>query len=512
MSHSDHARRLGSALTWSIVARILRLVLGLVGTALVLRVLGTFNYGILAQVRTVLAFLAVIMGAGLAQGLLRYLPAWWLARDRATTTQAIGMVLVTQILLWAGITAIVVALRPVIEAWTHNYTAPVIILGVALLLPETLANTFTQISNAFYDTKRISLGVLASSVTYVLVLWVLLDSGGAIRGVLIAAAVSSVVMALVLVTGVSSYLRREPPPGRTAKASPPRVGRVFRYSMPFVVIGILNLITWRQSEVLFLGHYLGAEAAGFFDIAYRLPQTVLEFIPGAIWPLVMAGTAEAYLRNPDALQRTSSAYYKLLFLLVAPLAIGGFLVGDRMIVLLGGPEYAAAGIYCQVMFLVISVSFFATPLSMVFYVVERPGVGMMLYVVNAVVNVGLDILLIPRIGIWGAAIPVALVILASPFLNAWALRRIGLSIRPPIGFLVRIHLASLLMLLLWPARGMISGVGELVVFILAGALLFLLGVRLFRVVGPDERDLMQRTSPAAWSVLEPILAGRKERP
>ena len=359
MSHADHARRMGGALSWSVLARVVRLVLGFVGTA---RVLGSFNYGILAQVRTVLAFLAVITAFGLPQALLRYLPALWISRQRGGILRAVLAVLGIQFLLWAGLTAAVVTLRPALVAWTHAYTAPVILLGVVLLLPETLANTATQVSNAFYDAKRVSLAVLASSATYVSVLAWLLGEGEAIRGVLIAAGVSNAVLALVLLTGLPGYLDRPAPPAGASRPAVPTLDRMFRYAAPFVVIGLLNLITWRQSEVLLLGHFLGAREAGFFDIAYRLPQTVLEFIPGAIWPLVMAGTAEAYTRNPAVLQRTTSAYYKLLFLLVAPLSVGGFLVGDRLVELLGGAEYAPAGVYCQALFLVISVSFFATPM------------------------------------------------------------------------------------------------------------------------------------------------------
>ncbi len=102
---------------------------------------------------------------------------------------------------------------------------------------------------------------------------------------------------------------------------------------------ILNLITWRQSEVLFLGHFRSAAEAGFFDLAYRFPQMILEFVPGAIWPLVMAGFSEIYTRDRDALQRATSAYYKLLFLLVAPLSVGGILTGDLAIHLLYGGAF-----------------------------------------------------------------------------------------------------------------------------------------------------------------------------
>ena len=42
-------------------------------------------------------------------------------------------------------------------------------------------------------------------------------------------------------------------------------GRILRYAAPLAGIEVLNLITWRQSEVLILGHFTGPEAAGVFE-------------------------------------------------------------------------------------------------------------------------------------------------------------------------------------------------------------------------------------------------------
>jgi O-antigen/teichoic acid export membrane protein len=282
---------------------------------------------------------------------------------------------------------------------------------------------------------------------------------------------------------------------------------VVKYSIPFLAIGLLNLITWRQSEVLFLGHFRGAEEAGFFDLAYRCPQMILEFVPGAIWPLVMAGFSEVYTRDRDALERTSIAYYKLLFFLVAPLSMGGLLVGDLAIRILY-PDFGPSGIICQVFFVIFSISFFSAPLGMVLYVVERPWIALVIYVVNASVNVGLDLALIPRFGLWGAVIPVSLVIVFSPLPYLWALRRLGIRLRLPWGFLLRIYAASGSMLLLWPLRSRIGGPVTFLGLVALGVGVFVAGVRLFRVLGPEERSLIHRVNPPAWNWLEPILAGR----
>ncbi len=520
MSERDHVRRLGGALGWGVVARIARMVLGLFGSVLVVRGLGAYEYGILAVIRTSLAFVAIVVGAGLTQGLLRYVPTWRLAGERGRLRGMLFAVFGIQTFLWLVLLGLFFLFRSWIGDIANPAVAGLLVLGVALLLPEVLGNTATQVANTHYDSRSVSLAVVISTLVYVgLVAW-LLHAGARVAGVLVAAAASNAVLAMWLLRRTPAYLaeagaaaaaRGGPGPETGAEpggaSTPAGFSIVVKYSIPFLAIGLLNLITWRQSEVLFLGHFRGAEEAGFFDLAYRFPQMILEFVPGAIWPLVMAGFSEVYTRDRDALQRTAIAYYKLLFFLVAPLSMGGLLVGDLAIRILY-PDFGPSGIICQVFFVIFSISFFSAPLGMVLYVVERPWIALVIYVVNAAVNVGLDLALIPRFGLWGAVIPVSVVILFSPLPYLWALRRLGIRLRLPWGFLLRIYAASGSMLLLWPLRSRIGGPVAFLGLVMLGVGVFVVGLRIFRVLGPEERSLIRRVDPPAWSWLGPILVGR----
>lgn len=506
MSADDSVRRIGGALGWGVAARGARLGLGLIGTALVLRGLGPYEYGVLAVVRTVIAYAVIMVGAGLGQAILRYVPQWRVGGERGRVAAAIRGALGFQLLLWLITLGVLLVTRPVWNGWAGP-GAGLLVLGIALLLPEVSAQTAGLLASAYYDARHQSAAVVVSTIVHVAGVYILLERGLGASGVLVAAAISNFVLTVMLLLRVPSYLA-EPAAAAPPEAETPGYGRALRYSLPFVAIGVLNLITWRQSEVLFLGHFRSAREAGFFDLAYRLPQTVLEFVPGAIWPLVMAGSSEAYVRDPVALQRTSGAYYKLLFLIAAPLAVGGVLTGDLLVRIVGGEAYATAGSLCQVFFVIFGISFLATPLSMAFYVLERPWVGFWIYVVNATVNVGLDLVLIPRYGLWGAVIPVSLVIAASPWVNQWVLARLGIRITPPWGFLGRITGAAAVMLLLWPLRGVAVGIWGFLGLTALGAILFVLAVRWFRVFGPEEHLLMERASPVIWGRIRPILVRR----
>ncbi len=92
---------------------------------------------------------------------------------------------------------------------------------------------------------------------------------------------------------------------------------------------------------------------------------------------------------------------------------------------------------------------------MALYVIEKSYANLVVYLALAVVNVGLDLLLIPRFGILGAVIPVGLVIAASPVIYKRLLGRYVSGTRIPYAFIGKCFLASSPVLLLLPFTGFI---------------------------------------------------------
>jgi O-antigen/teichoic acid export membrane protein len=254
------------------------------------------------------------------------------------------------------------------------------------------------------------------------------------------------------------------------------------------------LITWRQSETVFLSYYWTPVEAGLFDLAYRLPQRMLEFVPGAIYPLVMAGFSEAITKNLDSMRRGIVTYYKLLFFLVAPISLFGMLYADRVIEIMYGQQMAASGPLCQVFFFVFMSSFFGTPLSMSIYAIEKTWVNMLFYLVSTVTIVGLDLLLIPPYGLWGALVPVTVITVLSPFARYLLARRLVGGIVIPWPFIARMYLASAPLALFVPLKNRIDSPAMLLGLCALVGLTVLAGLRVVRVIGEEEKDLLARSN------------------
>jgi len=360
-------------------------------------------------------------------------------------------------------------------------------VAVGLVIFEILVQLLSNVFQSWYETKRLAAVIVCGNAIYLIVLAAGLREGLGVIGVLVASAVMNLLLVVALLPHASALVRSAP-----AAGAGPTVGMVLRFSLPFVATGLLNQIVWRQSEVIFLGHFRGAEAAGFFSLAYRMPQLLLEFVPLTVWPLVMAGTSEAYAKDPNSLPRAIHIYFKLIYLLVVPVAAMGIAFARPLVPILYGAEMLPSALLTQLFFIVFSYSFLYTPMSMAFYVMGKSWVNMLIFFSLAIIEVGLDLALIPTYGMWGALASVSFVLLMAVVMFHLAMRRVRPDLKTPVGFIVRCSLAAVPTAALSFVTSRWSSPAILAATIPAGIVLLVLGFRVMRVIGPEEKELIRK--------------------
>jgi O-antigen/teichoic acid export membrane protein len=478
-------QRIGRAMAWTVASRAGRFALGFASSVMVVRGLGEYDYGVLSVVRSVLMFAVLLAGLGTGQALLKFLPVLRVGGSPAAARRLVRRVAAVHTLTWVGLVGVAFAFRDSAERLFHAEGIGVyVVAAVALALFEILFTVATHVLNAAYDTARLSAAALASHLVYIAGLALVLPMGWGVPGVLVAGAAGNAV-ACALITGRLRAASAFAEGGSGADVAP---GRLWRYSLPFAAIGVLNLVVWRQSETLLLAHFRTAEEAGFFDLAYRVPQTVLEFVPGTVWPLIMAGMSEAYTRDPARLRVVVERYYRLLFLLCAPLCAAGVVLGGRVVGAVFGENMSAAALPTQVFFAIFTVSFLSTPLSMALYVLERTHVNLLVYLLLALINVGLDLILIPKYGVPGAMIPVAIAIAVQPAAYFLAVRRRVPGISIPFAFIGRCFLASSAVLVAVPVLWRLDGLPGLLAATTAAGVALAWAYRRARLFSADELD------------------------
>lgn len=481
--------RVARAMPWSLAARAAAFAAGIVGSMIVVRSLGAVGWGILNEVRTALGFVLVLVLVGTDAAIVKYAPGLRVRGGLPAFFRNLRGIFVLQVAIWGALIAAagtwgdrVAALFPGQSPRLGFYLQVAIAFSVFEVLLQLLSNTL----QSFYETKRLAIAVVSGNILYLAVLVASLRAGFGIVGVLGASAATNLFISIALAPQAARLV------AAVREGESPGAGAILRFSLPFVVTGILNQIVWRQSEVLFLGHFRGAPEAGYFGLAYRMPQLLLEFIPLTIYPLIMAGSSEAYAKDERNLPHAIELYYKLIYLLVVPIAALGFAFARPLVPILYGEEMLPAASLTQLFFVVFSYSFLYTPLSMALYVMGKSWINMLIFLLLAVLNVGLDLALIPRWGIWGAMIPVPIVLTSAIVLFRIATRRLRPDIRVPAGFVARCAAAGVPAAALAAASARWSSPAAIAAMIPVALLLLYAGFRLLRVVGAEEKELIRR--------------------
>lgn len=483
--------KVGRAMSWNLLAKVARFAAGPVSYIIVVRALGSYQWGILSVLKTITAFGLIVATLGGGQALLKYLPSMRVKGGMQSFFRRFLRFLALQTVAWAVIIASAWAARGSISRF-YNVESErfslYLVVAVALILFRIGISMITNILQSWYETKRLGIVIAIGNACYLILMMLLLKAGFGIVGYLAAGAAIDIGMTLFLLPQVVELVRKEGDDGVEA----PPMANILKYSLPFVVTGFLNQIVWRHSEVLFLGRWSGMEASGFFGLAYDIPQMALEFVPLTIWPIVMAGTSEIYSRDEGRLPEAIDIYYRLLFLLVLPVAAMGFAFARPMVPLLFGADMSPAALLTQLFFVVFSYSFLYTPLSMALYVMEKSWVNMLVLTFMAVLNIGLDIALIPRYGLWGAFFPVVFVLGVEIAVFSFAIGRFRKDVRAPVGFILKCYAAALPTACLAFISSRYDSPAALIVEMIAGALLLVAGFRILKVLGEKERELILR--------------------
>ena len=181
------------------------------------------------------------------------------------------------------------------------------------------------------------------------------------------------------------------------------VKRMLAYSLPLVPSMIMWWIT-SASDKFFVKGMLGDAANGVYSFAYRIPSLVAMVTTifqqawqiSAITELKENGVSRFYGRVYSIYQSVMFMAGAGIIMLCVPLT--NILAGNAF------PEYKDAYVYIPILTIATVFSCFATFLSSIYAATKKSLNSMWTSIAGAVTNIILNFLLIPKIGVQGAAI------------------------------------------------------------------------------------------------------------
>jgi O-antigen/teichoic acid export membrane protein len=195
-----------------------------------------------------------------------------------------------------------------------------------------------------------------------------------------------------------------------------------------------------------LSYMKGDEAVGWYNAAYRL-IVVLLFIPSAYMSSIFPIMSRFYISSKSLLGFIYQRSLKYMLIISVPISAGTTILASRIILLIFGAEYYNSIIALQILIWAIVFIFANLVFVNLFQSINRQIVVTIIDAAAALLNILLNLLLIPRYGIVGASIATVVVTaIAFVVICAWSSRiEYGIPIKSLAKIAVQISAATAVM-------------------------------------------------------------------
>lgn len=203
---------------------------------------------------------------------------------------------------------------------------------------------------------------------------------------------------------------------------------LLRDARPMVLHGLLGLAIF-NSDFLFLRVLQDSESVGYYSVAYTLISFAQNL--GVAYTMSLIPTFTVARDDRAAAQRAVDNGMGQALLGALPVTVGGLLVAPALVHLLFGPSYAPSARPLQILLLLVPVSLVRNVWQAVLVAYNRQDLMLRTVAWAAAVNVVLNVALIPRYGMVGAAVATVV----TEGIRTWLSARYakGLSLAMPAG-------------------------------------------------------------------------------
>lgn len=374
---------------WIVVCKGVQAVFGLILSMLTTRYLGPERYGLINYAASILLFASPVAQLGYTATLVSEIvkkPD----QEGEILGSAIASSIVSSVLCLAGVSAFVRIANP---------QEPTTIL-VCELYNLLLISQGIELIQYWFQSKLLArYTALTTLVIYLLVfvyqVFILLTNGS-IYLLSISKALQHGVIAMALLV---FYHRMG---GQKLRFSFSCTRRLLEGGRPFI-LSCLMMVIFAQTDRIMIKNMIGDEAMGYYSAAIMC-ATCSEFLFVAIIDSFRPGILEARLHSEAGFEDRMRGLYAVMIVLSLVQSVIITLLARPILLLLCGSAYLPAQRTLQIVVWYTAFSYIGSARSIWIIAEEKQRLLLPINVSGAMVNIGLNLMLIPRRGIEGAAI------------------------------------------------------------------------------------------------------------
>ena len=400
------------------IGTIIGMLLGFIGRIILVRFTTQTEYGIYTLALVIISIFATISTLGLQEGSTRYIAYFRGKKEegkvRGVISSSIKIASIASISL-AVISFFISDFISINIFHTSELSTPLKIFSIAI--PFTvLITVFIAIFRGFdrVDAQVYFNNILRPAL-YLLLLIAVILFGLSFLGVVYAYVLS---IAVTCVVFVIYLMKKYPLPIRSSSSiTNPMTKELLFFSVPLLAVSMLQMITtW--TDTLMLGYFKTPDVVGLYNAALPLAN-LISIVLLSVNFLFVPIISSLYAKNlMTEMKRSYAILTKWIFLVTVPIFFVLFLFPDVVLNLLFGSRYIGAAIALQILSLGFFVHVFLGANGGMLTVRGKTKFLMWSFLIGAIINITLNAVLIPPLGIMGAAIASALSLISVKVFNA----------------------------------------------------------------------------------------------
>jgi len=373
---------------------ILQFLIGLVQLPLLTKTLGAHGYGIWAQVWVTVSLVLPFTNFGLGAGVIRFLAAEKNREEIQEQFYSVASVLFVTNLIAS--LAVITFAYPLAINFFDGAVQIVRITGILILIIP-IGALYLDLLRTFQQIRKYSIFIIADTCSRLGLIAYLVLNGHGVLSVILSVMMIQVVILLVLFFLIKSQIGIKRPHFR-------RIKEYYSFGLPLVP---RSLSYWliNLSDRYVIGFFLGVTPVGIYAAAYGiggLPYTIVSVLT----LVLMSPLSQLYDEGRMDEVKTHLRYSLKYFLTIAiPFVFGAAILAEPVLRVFSTSEIASGGRFVvPLLILAVSLMCVQNIISFILLLTKKTKTLAIIWVVAAVLNLGLNILLVPRLGILGAAI------------------------------------------------------------------------------------------------------------
>ncbi len=435
-------RRLALHVSNYSMGNLLVTISGFISFPIFTRIFSVSEYGILNLISATLGLLLAVSKLGVQHSIIRFYGEVKSGQSRSSIAQylsttlfgmmAIGM---ATAVAWAAISQLIPA-----SWWSDPRVSDLFLLTAVLLFIRTIDSALVNFLRAEERSGILNIyNVIKRYGTLALVLATLFYVARDLYGYFWATVIAEAIAVAMLFASMSRTRRFSP-----REYSPELFRRMLMFGLPMIAFELSGIIL-NIGDRYVIEAMLGSEALGVYSAGYNFCQYVqavfLAALSQAIVPMYVRSWEEKGPEETGRFIRQALHYYLMAAL---PLVAGVSAVGREMLVILASEKYADGAAVIPYVAGGMAIDATLAIVGAGLYIHKRTMVMAALMAFCAVLNVALNIWLIPGFGIMGSAIA-TLVAYAALAFGAWRASQSLLPISFPWASAAKFAALSLIM-------------------------------------------------------------------